>query len=114
MTSDNKLPKIGVDMVYLPRLQKRLKDPHFLKRILTENEIALMMTHTSESRQLEFLGGRYAAKEAYMKAKGRGIDQTSFHEFEVLRNPSGMPCSNLGSVSISHDGDYAIAMVVIA
>lgn len=111
--SENKLPKIGVDMVHMPRFENRVEDTRFLKRILTDAEYDLMMTHTHPRRKLEFLCGRYAAKEAYMKAKGCGIDALSFHEFEVLRLESGMPTSPRGSVSISHDGDYAIAVVIV-
>lgn len=105
--------KIGTDIVFMPRMEKHLDDNMWLRKILTSQEIEVYHSLTLLKRKLEFLSGRYAAKEAYSKAKGVGIGTVSFHDFEVLQSANGRPVSNVGEVSISHDGQYAIAMVLI-
>ena len=54
-------------------------------------------------------------KEAFMKAIEKGIDQTSFKQIEILYKSSGAPTLTYQNheyeISISHDGDYAVAIV---
>ena len=57
---------IGVDIVDLDRLN--LENTHFIKRILTPKEYDIFIQLNSQQRQREFLGGRFAGKEAYLKA----------------------------------------------
>ena len=97
----------------MPRLQKHLGNDAFLLKVLTDKERKLYRDIKLESHKLEFLCGRFGAKEAYSKAMGTGIGEVSFHDFEVLRNEAGAPVSNVGQVSISHDGDYCIVVVMI-
>lgn len=105
--------KTGIDLVHMPRFEKHVTDQRFLHRILTDREMELFEALTTTRRRLEFLCGRYACKEAYSKAVGTGIGVTDFHDFEVLKNDLGAPVSDKGAVSISHDGAYAIGMVII-
>lgn len=105
--------RIGCDVVYMPRLKDYLEDKRLLNKILTHSEQSIYETLTNERRRLEFLCGRYACKEAYAKATGMGIGRVDFLDFEVLRHESGQPISQKGQVTISHDGDYAVAMVMI-
>ncbi len=67
----------------------------------------------TEKRKVEFLSGRFAAKEAFSKAKGTGIGEVDFLDFEVLKDELGKPISKEGDVSISHDEDYAMAVVML-
>ena len=66
-------------------------------------------------RKREYLGGRFAAKEAYLKANGLGLGGMRFNEIEVLNSKSGAPYLNdpKAKISISHEKDYVIAFVVI-
>lgn len=105
--------KIGVDIVYLPRLSNKTENNEFINKILTPNEKELYFKLTSSRRKLEFLGGRFAAKEAYSKALGTGIGETDFLDVEITYDERGKPFSNKMEVSISHDQDYVIAMVMI-
>ncbi len=104
---------IGVDIVDLERLD--IHKIHFIKRILSEKEYEIFLEIKSEQRKLEFLGGRYAAKEAYMKARHKGLVEIDFHDIEVLNFPNGCPYLNDESahISISHEKKYAIAFVII-
>lgn len=106
---------IGTDIVKIKRME-RFCERGFMSRCFTEGEIA----HCRESRSMyETAAGIFAAKEAFSKASGKGI-------FDVLKDAEvcyddGRPFFNLKnglggglrfSLSISHDGDYAVAFVV--
>lgn len=105
--------RLGTDIVHMPRLAGYIDHDHFLANILTIKEREIMDALTTDKRKLEFLSGRFAAKEACMKALQRGIGDASFLDFEILKDESGAPTLEGGLVSISHDGDYAIATVIL-
>lgn len=105
--------KIGVDIIDLNRLN--LDHHHFIERVLTPAELEVYCQKKTEQQKREYLGGRFAAKEAVMKALGTGIGKTSFQDIEVLNSESGCPYLNIknASISISHEKDYAVAFVII-
>jgi holo-[acyl-carrier protein] synthase len=110
---------IGIDIVELHRIKKIAdRQKKFINRILTETEINQFKQYTGH-RQIEFLAGRFAAKEAYSKAVGTGIGKgLSFVDIEIYSDEKGKPCiksRGLESVhlSISHSKDYAVAQVII-
>lgn len=111
---------IGVDIIELSRIKQSIKrNPRFVQRILTEREHQRYEA-LSEGRKVEYLAGRFAAKEAFAKAAGTGIGKLGFHDIEILSNETGAPAITatgyenlLVWVSISHSTDYAIAQVVL-
>ncbi|SEN82431.1 holo-[acyl-carrier-protein] synthase [Amphibacillus marinus] len=111
----------GIDIVELIRVEQLLRrQPRFIKKILTDREQVLFKTKQTNRRQLEFLAGRFAAKEAFAKAYGTGIGQVGFHDIEIFTNQQGGPYivfvknKDLKShLSISHSKDYAIAQVIL-
>lgn len=112
---------IGIDIVEIDRLSRVLsRQPRFPERILTLNEQDVYRT-LSEKRQLEFLAGRFAAKEAFSKAYGMGIGQhLSFHDMEIQKDDNGKPFIKSDQtkedkvhVSITHTKEYAAAQVLI-
>ncbi|WP_342526338.1 holo-ACP synthase [Chryseomicrobium sp. FSL W7-1435] len=111
---------IGLDIIELSRIERLVqRSPKFYKRILTPNE-QLYYEQAIPSRQLEFLAARFAAKEAFAKAKGTGIGaHCSFQDIEVSKAPSGAPSllfQNVavqGFISITHTRDYAAAQVIL-
>lgn len=105
--------KIGTDIVFMKRYVELVNNDTFIEKILTSNEMEILSTITHPQKRLEFVCGRYAAKEAYSKACGTGIGEVTFHDVEILRNSLGAPTCDKAEVSISHDGDYAIAMVLV-
>lgn len=105
--------QLGCDIVFIPRLKDKIDQQKFLDKILTLQEQELFNSLKTDKRKLEFLAGRFAAKEAYAKAKGTGIGKVDFLDFEVLKDELGKPIAKNAKVSISHDEDYAIAMVII-
>ncbi|MDR1782014.1 MAG: holo-ACP synthase [Bacilli bacterium] len=111
---NNKINNIGIDLVYLPRMENKIDNKSFINRILSENEQLLYYKLTNKRRKIEFLGGRYACKEAYAKALGLGIGKVDFHDLEVLYDSNNALITNKEvNISLSHDQDYAIAIVLI-
>jgi holo-[acyl-carrier protein] synthase len=110
---------IGIDIIELDRIKTIIdRQPKFIQRILTENELVIFERLTIR-RKIEFLAGRFAAKEAFAKANGTGIgSELSFLDIEIHPDPFGKPQIiapfNEGvHLSISHSRDYAGAQVVI-
>lgn len=111
---------IGLDIVELERVEKLMRHTQrFQQRILSEREQDLFNT-LSPSRQIEFVAGRFAAKEAFSKALGTGIGKDcSFQQIEILKNDAGAPVlwfnkKELSSlVTITHTRTVAAAQVVL-
>lgn len=113
---------IGIDIIELNRIEKSIqKNERIVERILTKKERERYEALSNKRRQVEFLAGRFAAKEAFAKAKGTGIGKLSFQHIEIIANEQGAPkikakghSSEKLFVSISHSDTYAIAQVIIA
>ncbi len=110
---------VGIDIVELERIEKIVKrQPKFIERILTDHEKE-MFTKLSGRRQIEFLAGRFASKEAFSKAVGTGIgSELSFLDIEIFSDEKGKPCIRHHAekrvhLSISHSQEYAVAQVII-
>lgn len=100
--------KIGTDLVRISRIEKSIKSESFLNKVFTEKE-------REYCKKAENFAGIFAAKEAYFKAVGTGI-KLPMTDVEILHNAAGKPFINGKEncdVSISHDGDYAVAAVII-
>jgi holo-[acyl-carrier protein] synthase len=112
---------VGIDLVHIPRMARNAQRPSFLDRAFTALEQEQCAGDPAR------LAGRWAAKEAAMKALGRGLGEIPLTDLEVLRDGSGAPqlllhgrAGVVGSdqgwttwtVSVSHDGDYATAVVM--
>jgi holo-[acyl-carrier protein] synthase len=113
--------KVGTDIIQIQRIDKLVKryGIKFKQRFLSKNEIAV-------AKRIETIAGFWAAKEAISKALGCGIgDQLSFHDIVIAKDHRGAPYFKLtqeaqkahrikeASLSISHDGGFAIAVAVI-
>ena len=115
--------RVGIDLVQLSRVAESLATfgERFLARVFTADEVAYAQAAPSET--VPRLAARLAAKEAAKKALA--IDGIGWRDIEVRRAASGAPSLALhGSaalaardaevaVSLSHEGDYATAVVVM-
>lgn len=102
--------KIGVDIFCLNRID--LEKQHLITRILTKAEFELFQSLSSNQAKIEFFGGRFAAKEAYIKA---GHSQVPYQQIEILNHDNGEPYftnDENALVSISHEKEYAVAFVI--
>lgn len=104
---------IGVDIVDLDRIN--IDNMNFVQHILSKKEYDIFQSLESRRRKLEFLGGRFAGKEAYLKANHVGLGSISFHNIEILNDENGCPFlnNNRAHISISHEKKYVIAFVVL-
>ncbi|MGG1398024.1 holo-ACP synthase [Bacillus salipaludis] len=109
---------IGIDIIELSRVQDLLhRQRKFIDRILTDQEKQKFEV-LSERRQVEFLAGRFAAKEAFSKAVGTGIGkELSFLDIEIDSDSLGKPYlvkpEIKGHLSISHSKEFVVAQVII-
>jgi len=103
---------IGIDIVEIERIEL---NENFLKKVLSKKEIELL-SKRRDKRQ--FVAGRFAAKEAFLKANRKGIFDISLVKIEVLNNIDGSPYivyenTRYENVSIAHERKYAVAVVEI-
>ncbi len=108
--------KVGIDIVNIDRIKKLIKKFGLKKlKFLNEDEF---YTNKSES-----IAGIFATKEAFSKALGTGIGKEfSFKDISILKDIKGKPFIKINSskikikncdISISHDGGFAIAAVIV-
>lgn len=104
---------IGIDIVEVSRIEAVTAKygERFLQRVFTEGEVSYAR---GKKRWSESLAGRFAAKEAFMKAWGRRLP---WREIEVVRT-NGRPFIRhrgieYAGVSISHERAYAVAVVIM-
>lgn len=110
---DRMIIGIGCDIVKLARMQSLMLKKGHLK-ILTDAEKKLY-EEVSFPRKCEWLAGRFAAKEAVIKAmaKERAL---LLSQVSILYDGVVPSCHIDGyriHVSISHEEDYAIAYVIV-
>jgi holo-[acyl-carrier protein] synthase len=114
---------VGIDLVQVSRIAEsmRLFGERFTRRLFTPAEIAYCSA--AEVGAAERFAARFAAKEAGLKAL-RLTEGVDWRELEVVRADSGACALHLHgdlarragpwvlSVSLSHEGDLATAVVV--
>jgi holo-[acyl-carrier protein] synthase len=120
----------GVDLTVVGRIQRALEDPRtglrFRDRVFTPKEIAYC--ESKRRGKYESYAARFAAKEAVMKALGRGWGaQVRWLDIEVARAPGGKPdivlhdktaqrADGLGirrwALSITHTSEHGLAYVI--
>jgi holo-[acyl-carrier protein] synthase len=118
----------GVDLAEVARIEEAIAryGDRFIRRIYTQGEIAYV---ESKANRFERYAGRFAAKEAGMKAIGTGWKRgVRWQDFEVSNLPSGRPTLRLHgeaarvaeqmgvktiSLSITHTAELGMAHVIL-
>jgi len=118
---------IGIDSIELQRIARVYAEygEHFLRKIYTESERDYFRRW---SDPVPRIAGRFAVKEACMKALGTGWNRgVRWRDIEVLRHPSGKPYIQLHGearrilssldaseihCTITHSRDHAMAFVI--
>ncbi len=120
---------VGVDLIEVARIRRALENPRIgqrvRERVFTDREVEYC---ERRKRKYESYAGRFAAKEAVMKALGRGWGRkVGWLDIEVVLAVSGEPgislhdkassfARELGiehfSLSITHTESYAIAYLI--
>jgi holo-[acyl-carrier protein] synthase len=113
--------ELGIDIIKVERIAAALRrhGERFPRRVLTDSEQRYV-----RNRPQNF-AGRWAAKEAVSKVLGLGVRGVGWRDIEIARLPTGQPevrlhgraatrAEQLGmgriAVSISHEGEYAVAI----
>jgi holo-[acyl-carrier protein] synthase len=119
---------LGIDLAEVDRVAAALErwGDRFVARVFRAGELSARRRHPRA--RAEHVAGRFAAKEAAMKALGTGWRGVSFREIEVRPDPRGKPtltfhgralarAQQLGvesvEVSISHSRNAAVAVVAL-
>ena len=123
--------RVGLDLVAVSAVAESLRGEHrahYLKRVYTEREVD-DCRGPSGRIEPERLAARFAAKEAAIKALPGSGEEISLTQVEVLRDESGNVSLELSgraaellsaaggsemAVSLTHDGGFAAATVVVA
>jgi holo-[acyl-carrier protein] synthase len=116
---------VGTDIIEIKRIEASITrfGQRFLDRLFTTNEQAYCLSHRDPHPRF---AGRFAAKEAVVKALGTGFrDGISWLDIEILNDSQGKPSAILSPelqeafnspkihLSISHCRDYATAFAVV-
>jgi holo-[acyl-carrier protein] synthase len=118
---------LGLDIAEIDRIQSAIErhGKPFLERLFTPAEIAYCERHKNK---FERYAGRFAVKEAAMKALGTGWRHgVRWRDIEVTNQPGGKPVLRLSgvagefaaklgakniSLTITHSGNFALAQVI--
>ena len=103
--------KTGIDLVLNKRIEEKLNNLDFISKVF----------HPGELKNKAKLSGIFALKEATMKAIGKKLN---WKDIEIKFEKTGRPIVSLSNEikpknfkcidgSISHDGDYTIAIAII-
>ena len=127
---------VGVDLVYLPAFAEQIDDAasSFCEGVFTHTERRVARVR-SPSFPARSLAARYAAKEALIKAWSAALFQQAsplssvdLREIEVIQDAYARPALRFhgcvaealqalppfrAHLSLSHDGDYAAAVVIL-
>ena len=116
---------IGIDIVEVARI-KQLVERHgerFIRRVYGPME---QQTLQARRDRFPFLAGRFAAKEAAIKALGKYLTvRPPYQEIEIINDNAGQPRLRFSEtvsahlnhlefqVSIAHERSHAVAIVTI-
>jgi holo-[acyl-carrier protein] synthase len=118
----------GIDLVKIERIEKIIKKwgDNFVLRIFTSLEKEYC--EKKKGNKYQSYAGKFAAKEALLKALGLGLREAKWKEIEIKNDELGQPIidtsgklENIASakgvskyfISISHTKEYAIAQVIL-
>ncbi len=116
--------KTGIDIVEISRISRLISETDFINKYFSIEEQVLF---SSKQNPANTVAGNFAAKEAFSKALGTGIRNFKLNEISVLRDSLGKPYFEFSEniknilyakgvleidISISHEKEYAVAMVI--
>lgn len=117
---------LGTDLVEISRIEQAIRrNPRFAERLFRDSELA---DYRDRGSRIEILAGKFAAKEAVVKALGTGVRGFSWTDIEILPDALGKPiCQFYGKattladtlgvatvfLSIAHNRSLATASAMI-
>ncbi len=114
---------IGVDICSISRMKRAIRSEHFTKRVFHPRERDYAFSKAGPARHF---AAAFAAREAFSKASGISMYALAFQGAWIERTHSGpvllikddlrhlLPAEEWKAhLSLSHDGDFSVAMVVL-
>lgn len=111
---------VGCDIIETERIKGSIDKfgDKFIKRVLGNDEITI---YSRKKNKVEFLSGRFAAKEAVTKAFGTGISgELGLSDIKIFPDEKGKPYVYIKDIlrqdveiSISHTKSYAMAVCIL-
>lgn len=117
---------IGVDIIEINRIQKAVeRNSNFIEKVFTKKEQEYFK---KVNLRYESIAGKFAAKEAVVKALGTGFRNMKINDIEIINDELGKPLVELKGgalnvikdyknikihLSISHNRDNAIAYSIV-
>jgi len=115
---------MGADICMISRMKRAVANDHFIRRVFADEEISYAMSKCEPARHF---ASAFAAKEALAKASGLGmfgigldgawVRRTERGPVMMMSDETKFKLSEAGTdkcwLSLSHDGDFAIAFVVL-
>jgi len=118
----------GIDLVKIERIEKIIKKwgDNFIFRVFTSVEREYC--EKKKGTKFQSYAGKFAAKEALLKALGLGLREANWKEIEIKNDKLGQPVIDTSGklkkiastkgvskyfISISHTKEYAIAQVIL-
>lgn len=122
------MTKLGCDLALISRIAESLKKPGFKEKIFHAQEISYCEQRVQRE---ESYAARFAAKEAFAKALGTGLYAQGITPLDIwiINDAQGKPVLHFSTkvtellrqqnlshsdVSLSHQGEYALACVVLS
>jgi len=117
---------VGIDIVYVKRMERWQKNSSLLERYFHSDELSAVSSRGNGTAQA--LAARFAAKEAFGKALGTGLSNITLKDISVINKKNGSPELKLSGsaqkafeksgstkahISLSHEKENAVAMVVL-
>lgn len=112
----------GIDIIKIDRVKNIINNEKLMNNIFTTNELIYIK---SRNNDIDTIAGMFSAKESFLKCMKKGLEGYPFNEIEILHDGYCPYINLLGntkkeiekenlsfSVSISHDGEYAISYVI--
>lgn len=108
------IDNVGIDIIENERIEKHISK-EFINMILTQKEQLLYFSKIGH-KKMEFICGRFALKEAIIKAVNK-YENPHFLEIEILTQKNGAPVATFQNyqliVSIAHEKHYTIAQAIL-
>jgi holo-[acyl-carrier protein] synthase len=116
------MQEVGVDIVDIARFAKAMERESFLQKFFHPEEIAYAR---ASAHPEQHLAARFAAREAVRKVLYSQLSSLDWKDSWIVNEADGKPVLRFSrdllqkvrirhsSVSLSHSGDYAVAVVLI-
>ena len=103
---------VGIDIIENKRID--INNSNFINCVLTDKEIEIFKRKKGH-KKIEFLCGRFTAKEAIIKALND--ENPHMKEIEILNKKNGAPFAIFKNynilLSISHEINYTVSIAIV-